>query len=106
MITLERAAWQNKLHNAEFHGLSTDTKPVEYVDGRPLDNGSVFYEIDTGDTYRFDKANGVWLFQSGSGGDIVVNELDAVANGTYTAPTGTAYSPVIVAIPEWQGGSY
>lgn len=63
MITLERAAWQNKLHNAEFHGLSTEDKPLEYSSGKSIDNGSVFYEIDTGIKYRFDKENKEWLVQ-------------------------------------------
>lgn len=59
MITLHKAAWQNKIRNAEFHGLSTDTKPL----GSSIGNGSTFYEIDTGDTYRFDKENNQWLKQ-------------------------------------------
>lgn len=33
----------------EYIGLSTDTKPVTGVY-----NGSIFYEMDTGDTYYFD----------------------------------------------------
>lgn len=64
MITLERAAWQTKDRNAEFHGLSTDTKPLVYNNtNKPIDNGSKFYEIDTGKEYRFDKANNQWLEQ-------------------------------------------
>lgn len=59
MITLERAAWQTKIRNAEFHGLSTDDKPND----KSIGNGSTFYEIDTGDTYRFDKENNQWLKQ-------------------------------------------
>lgn len=63
MLTLERASWQTKSRNAEFHGLSTDTKPTEYVSGKPIDNGSKFYEIDTGKEFRFDKATSSWLEQ-------------------------------------------
>lgn len=63
MITLQRAAWQTKIRSAEFHGMSTDAKPTEYVDGAPVDNGSIFYEIDTGDTYRFDRENTSWIKQ-------------------------------------------
>lgn len=59
MITLERASWQCKIRNAEFHGLSTDTKPLN----KSIDNGSIFYEIDTGKTFRFDKENNIWLEQ-------------------------------------------
>ena len=57
MITLERAAWQNNPRNADIHGLSTDTKPLNQP------NGSKFYEIDTGKKYRFDKENKQWLEQ-------------------------------------------
>lgn len=61
MITLERAAWQTKLQSAEFHGLSTDEKPLTYADGTLVDNGSIFYEIDTGTIYRFDRENQIWI---------------------------------------------
>lgn len=62
MITLERASWQTKIRNAEFHGLSTDEKPIKYNDNL-IDNGSIFYEIDTGKKYLFDKENKEWLEQ-------------------------------------------
>lgn len=39
---------------------------------------------------------------SGGGGDITVEALSVTQNGTYTAPTGTAYSPVTVNV---SGGS-
>ena len=35
----------------------------------------------------------------GGGGDITVEALSATENGTYTAPSGKAYSPVTVAVP-------
>jgi len=35
----------------------------------------------------------------GSGGDITVEELSVNENRTYTAPTGKAYSPVVVNVP-------
>lgn len=37
--------------------------------------------------------------ESISGGDVTVQALSVTANGTYTAPTGSAYSPVTVAVP-------
>lgn len=40
----------------EFHGLSTDTKPTEYVG-----NGSVFLEMDTSKVFCFDEESKVWL---------------------------------------------
>ena len=35
----------------------------------------------------------------GGGGEITVEELDVEENGTYTAPSGKAYSPVVVNLP-------
>lgn len=34
------------------------------------------------------------------GGDITVEALSVAENGTHTAPSGKAYSPVIVAVPQ------
>lgn len=39
----------------------------------------------------------------GGGGDITVQPLSVTENGTYTAPTGTAYSPVSVNVPTPSG---
>lgn len=60
MITLSRAAYQTEYRTAEFNGLSSDVKPI-YIE---LENGSTFYEIDTGDYYAYDKENGVWVKQN------------------------------------------
>lgn len=35
----------------------------------------------------------------GGGGEITRERLDVAANGTYTAPSGKAYTPVVVAVP-------
>lgn len=97
MITLERASWQDKRRNAEFHGLSTDVKPLVYANNnKPVDNGSIFYEIDTGKTFVFDKETNEWLLKSAGGSGVEVVALDVNENGTYTAPQGQAYSPVVV----------
>ena len=40
----------------EFRGLSTDKKPVNDNVG----NGSMFFEIDTGKVFLFDKKNKIW----------------------------------------------
>ena len=49
----------------------------------------------------------------GGGGDITVESLPVTENGTYTAPSGKAYSPVTVNVPSgggsyetWTGGAY
>lgn len=58
MITLGRAAYQNEERVPEFQGLSTDEKPVDYIN-----NGAYFEEIDTGKIYRFDAENQEWYVQ-------------------------------------------
>ena len=63
MITLERAASQTVIRSAEFNGNSTDEKPTEYSRGHPIENGSTFYEMDTGEYYRFDKKHMAWIKQ-------------------------------------------
>lgn len=44
----------------EMRGLSTDTKPTEF-DGRNIDNGSIFVEIDTGSIYFYDLDSEQWM---------------------------------------------
>ena len=58
MITLSRAAYQNEERAPKFQGLSTDEKPVDYIN-----NGAYFEEIDTGKIYRFDAENQEWHVQ-------------------------------------------
>lgn len=43
----------------ELRGLSTDTKPTE-INGKTIDNGSTFIEIDTGKIYFYDLENEEW----------------------------------------------
>lgn len=43
----------------EFRGLSTDGKPTT-LEGKYIDNGSVFIEIDTGKIFMFDLENEQW----------------------------------------------
>lgn len=40
-----------------------------------------------------------FLSNGGGGPQINVSQLDVPANGTYTAPEGEAYSPVVVDVP-------
>ncbi|MBR5823739.1 MAG: hypothetical protein IKY67_06320 [Paludibacteraceae bacterium] len=56
MITYSNA---NNDATWELIGLSTDEKPTENVP-----NGSMFYELDTGKVYAFDKQNEIWINQS------------------------------------------
>lgn len=79
--------------------LSTDTKPTTGVA-----NGSKCIEMDTGKRYMFNEEDSEWeeLPSSGGGGDTTVEALSVTQNGTYTAPSGKAYSPVTVNV---SGGS-
>ena len=43
----------------ELRGLSTDTKPTE-INGKTINNGSTFIEIDTGKIYFYDLSNEEW----------------------------------------------
>lgn len=45
--------------SAEIRGLSTDEKPT-IVNGKKIDNGSIFIEIDTGKLFFFDLENEQW----------------------------------------------
>lgn len=68
-ITLERPAFYENKRYAEYCGLSTDNKA-----GIKANNADEFYEIDTGDVYKYAEGSG-WIKQasqgggSGSGGD-------------------------------------
>lgn len=63
-----------------LEGLSTDIKPIEYFvetdsDGVEvakvhIENGSIFTEIDTGDTYMYDIDNAIWHKVSLNGGNV------------------------------------
>lgn len=62
MVTL------NKIDNSnrsilQITGLSTDEKPLQKIEGEYITNGSIFKEIDTSDTYKFDYENKVWYKQ-------------------------------------------
>jgi len=78
-------------------GLSTDTKPtVTYIeygsDGREvgrmgIPNGSIFTEIDTGDTYMYDVDATTWHKVKPEGGIILVGETTtALTDGATTNP--------------------
>lgn len=45
--------------SVELRGLAEDTKPTE-INGKKIDNGSAFIEIDTGNVYLFDIESGEW----------------------------------------------
>ena len=45
--------------SAELRGLSTDEKPTQ-VDGKKIDNGSIFLEINTGKLFFYDLDSQTW----------------------------------------------
>lgn len=44
----------------EIVGLSTDTKPIDIIEGIYIQNGSRFIEMDTDKKYLFDAVNKQW----------------------------------------------
>lgn len=54
-----RATEHGEICSVELRGLSTDTKPTE-VNGKKIENGSLFIEIDTGNEYMYDLENNRW----------------------------------------------
>ena len=54
-------------------------------------------EYDNVPSVTFNKVGGgTATYTEGGGGGVTVEQLNVTAAGTYTAPTGTAYSPVVV----------
>jgi len=47
-----------------FFGLSTDEKPTGAWNVAKIENGSVFYEMDTSDYYFYDEEHNTWLKKS------------------------------------------
>ena len=45
---------------SELYGLSNDEKPIDEFEGKPIYTGSIFIEIDTGDSYFYDSDNRTW----------------------------------------------
>ena len=61
-ITLERPAFYENKRYAEYCGLSTDNK-----EDIKANNADEFYEIDTGDVYKYAEGSG-WIKQASQGG--------------------------------------
>lgn len=88
-------------------GLSTDVKPsityIEYgSDGREvgrtgIPNGSLYTEIDTGDTYMYDADNTTWHKVSIGGGSVKPEGGIILVGETTTALTdGATTNPIVV----------
>lgn len=90
-ILIDRLHALEKKRYISAAGLSTDEKPTNN-----LITGSVFCEIDTGKTYRFDEASSSWLEQSSDAG--------AIESGRVTPLEGTALTGGVIdaiGIPEY-----
>lgn len=61
MVTLNMGNNTTRSEGWEYRGKSTDTKPVEGVDGLNIPNGSSFFEFDTGDVYFWDDDFKTWI---------------------------------------------
>ena len=64
MISLYKAENTRKGTNDEYltielRGLSTDSKPTEF-NGKKVDNGSIFIEINTGKLFLYDLDSTTW----------------------------------------------
>ena len=44
-----------------FNGLSSDTKPGEKYQNNTVENGSSFFELNTGKVYFWDRSGKAWL---------------------------------------------
>lgn len=87
-------------------GLSTDTKPtrtfIEYgSDGREIgrtgiSNGSLYTEIDTGDTYMYDTDNATWHKVSLGGGVNPEGGIILVGETTTALTDGATTNPIVV----------
>lgn len=78
MVTLSKYGAKYNRLVLNIEGLSSDSKPTVYfyeyddngreVSKMQIQNGSIFTEIDTGDTYMYDAANTTWYQVSIGGG--------------------------------------
>lgn len=97
----------------------TDTSPTTATDS-DVASGKIYFKADgtqsTGTSSGGGGGGGIEITQDaqgyivlpkdggGGGGDITVEALSVTQNGTYTAPTGKAYSPVTVNVSGGGGG--
>lgn len=68
MITLQKVGNSMNREVLEITGLSTDEKPIDFINFTYITNGSTFEEIDTGTIYKYDEDAKEWVEQPASGG--------------------------------------
>lgn len=89
-----------------IEGLSSESKPtttfVEYdsngkeVARMPIENGSVYSEIDAGKTYKYDAANATWYEFAVGGGGKPEGGIILVGETTTVLTDGTTTNPIVV----------
>lgn len=97
MITLERPAFCENNRYAEYCGLSTDN--LSSIDAN---NGDEFYEIDTGNLYKYDESVSGWIVQPKSGGGSGTGAVESVNGKTGTVvlnATDVGALPNTITIP-------
>lgn len=79
-------------------GLSTDAKPTDKIDGMAIPNGSVYTEIDTGDTYMYDADTTTWYKVSigGGGGGGTQGGIILVGETTTALIDEATTNPIII----------
>lgn len=60
MVTLNKIGKLDNVITLELYGTSSDVKPMDMIDDRPVTNGSVFVEMDTKKVFIFDKEANRW----------------------------------------------
>lgn len=73
MVTLQKIGGDMNRNVLKITGLSTDEKPVEFIETTYITNGSTYEEIDTGTVYKYNESGKKWIEQpaiGGSGGNI------------------------------------
>lgn len=68
MVTLQKVGDSMNRQVLEITGLSTDEKPIKYINTVFITNGSIFEEIDTGNVYKYDENSKKWIEQPKSSG--------------------------------------
>lgn len=61
MITINKIGNTVSIPQLELWGKSSDVKPIGEYQGVPIPNGSIFIELDTGDSYFFDEETHTWI---------------------------------------------
>lgn len=67
MVTLQKIGNSMNREILEITGLSTDAKPIDFINLTYITNGSTFEEIDTGTIYKYNEDAKEWVEQPSAG---------------------------------------